>query len=317
MKVVELFRNLLSSGFHLAEIVDFLRRSSLMAPVYTEKMQEGLASGAAFSEILDQLGFSPAVTTQVSLAERHGNLEKSLVHIHTYLTSMQTVRKKLVEVATYPLILLGFLILIMLGLKNYLLPQLEEGNVATAVINQLPLVFLGVLGGLLLLIGVGGFWYRKTAKIKTFSVLARLPFVGQLIRCYLTAYYAREWGNLIGQGMELPDVVAIMTQQRSALFCEIGKEMQRALLAGENFHDHIKKYPFFRKELALMIEYGQVKSKLGSELAVYAEECWKEFFYRLHRSMQWIQPLVFLFVALLIVLIYVAMLLPIYHNMEM
>ena len=26
-----------------------------------------------------------------------------------------------------------------------------------------------------------------------------------------------------------------------------------------------------------MIEYGQVKSKLGSELSVYATECWEEF----------------------------------------
>ena len=66
----------------------------------------------------------------------------------------------------------------------------------------------------------------------------------------------------------------------------------------------------------LMIEYGEVKSKLGSELEIYAEKTWEDFFRRVHKAMNVIQPLVFVFVALVIVLLYAAMLLPIYQNME-
>ena len=55
-----------------------------------------------------------------------------------------------------------------------------------------------------------------------------------------------------------------------------------------------------------MIEYGEVKSKLGSELEVYAEKTWEEFFLRINRAMNFIQPLVFIFVALVIVLLYAA-----------
>ncbi|MFC3920812.1 type II secretion system F family protein [Streptococcus lactarius] len=72
----------------------------------------------------------------------------------------------------------------------------------------------------------------------------------------------------------------------------------------------------FQKELPLMIEYGEVKSKLGSELEIYAEKTWEDFFRRVHKAMNVIQPLVFVFVALVIVLLYAAMLLPIYQNME-
>lgn len=64
-----------------------------------------------------------------------------------------------------------------------------------------------------------------------------------------------------------------------------------------------------------MIEYGEVKSKLGRELDIYAEETWQRFFGKLTQATQLIQPLVFVFVALIIVLIYVAMLLPMYQNM--
>lgn len=41
-----------------------------------------------------------------------------------------------------------------------------------------------------------------------------------------------------------------------------------------------------------------------------------DIFKRVHQAMNVIQPLVFVFVALMIVLLYAAMLLPIYQNME-
>ncbi|MER0124009.1 competence type IV pilus assembly protein ComGB [Streptococcus sp. ZJ93] len=315
-KIIELFTNLFSSGFHLVEIVDFLKRSRLLADVYTNQMSDGLLAGKSFAALLADLKFSDAVVTQVALAEVHGNIQLSLMNIQAYLTNLAKVRKKLIEVATYPLILLGFLVLIMLGLKNYLLPQLEEGNLATTIIHYLPTIFLGAVAANLVFVGIATVWYRKTNKIRVFALLARLPFVGKLVQLYLTAYYAREWGSLIGQGLEMTQILSLMQEQQSALFRTLGQDLEAALSNGISFEEQIKRYPFFKRELSLIIEYGQVKSKLGRELAIYADECWENFFSKLHASMQLIQPLVFIFVALVVVLIYAAMLLPIYQNME-
>ena len=55
---------------------------------------------------------------------------------------------------------------------------------------------------------------------------------------------------------------------------------------------------------------------MWNELEIYALKTWEEFFSRVNRSMNLIQPLVFVFVALMIVLLYAAMLLPLYQNME-
>ncbi|MDW8710735.1 competence type IV pilus assembly protein ComGB [Streptococcus suis] len=316
-KVIELFNNLFASGFHLGEIVDFLKRSQLLADPYTQVLSDGLLAGKPFSSLLADLRFSDAVVTQVALAEVHGNTSLSLSHIQSYLENVSKVRKKLIEVATYPVILLGFLLLIMLGLKNYLLPQLEEGNAATVLINHLPTIFLSLSGLSLVAVLAGMVWFRKTSKIKAFSRLAALPFFGKLLQTYLTAYYAREWGSLIGQGLDLPQIVGLMQEQQSQLFREIGQDLEQSLSNGQSFHEHIKTYAFFKRELSLIVEYGQVKSKLGGELTVYATECWEDFFSRVNRAMQLIQPLVFLFVALMVVLIYAAMLLPIYQNMEL
>ena len=102
----------------------------------------------------------------------------------------------------------------------------------------------------------------------------------------------------------------------SQLFKEIGQDLAQALQNGREFSQTIATYPFFKKELSLIIEYGEVKSKLGSELEIYAEKTWEAFFTRVNRTMNLVQPLVFIFVALIIVLLYAAMLMPMYQNME-
>lgn len=298
------------------EVVSFLERSALLEKDYVMQMKQGLSQGKSFSEMMGNLGFSSAIVTQLSLAEVHGNLHLSLGKIEEYLDNLARVKKKLIEVATYPIILLAFLLLIMLGLRNYLLPQLDSSNIATVVISNLPQIFLGLALALGTVSLTGLFFYRKSRKIQVFSFLAKIPFMGMFIQYYLTAYYAREWGNMIGQGLELSQIFQMMQEQGNPLFKEIGQDLEQSLQNGREFSKVVQNYPFFRRELGLIIEYGEVKSKLGSELEVYAEKTWESFFTRVNQTMNLVQPLVFIFVALLIVLLYAAMLLPMYQNME-
>lgn len=316
IKLIQLFHNLLGSGFNLPEIVDFLKRSQLVSSTDIAIMNETLLNGLGMPSLMKHLGFSDTVVTQLSLADIHGNSQRSLIKIDAYLRQVSTIKKKLIEVATYPIVLLGFLVLIMLGLKQYLLPQLEDKNLATTVLERFPQVFLGSVLGLGVLILLGVWIAQKIAPIQRYQFLSRLPFVGEMIKLYLTAYYAREWGNLLGQGIELAKIVEIMQKQESRLFCDIGRDMQLSLTAGSSFHDKVLEYLFFLKELSLIIEYGNVKGHLGQELDVFSEELWERFFNRLHRATQVIQPLIFIVVALMIVMIYAAMLLPMYQSME-
>ena len=300
----------------MVEVVCFLERSALIEKDYVVQMKQGLSQGKSFSEMMGNLGFSSSIVTQLSLAEVHGNLHLSLGKIEEYLDNLSKVKKKLIEVATYPIILLAFLLLIMLGLRNYLLPQLDSSNIATVVISNLPQIFLGLALALGTVSLTGLFFYRKSRKIQVFSFLAKIPFMGVFIQYYLTAYYAREWGNMIGQGLELSQIFQMMQEQGNPLFKEIGQDLEQSLQNGREFSKVVQNYPFFRRELGLIIEYGEVKSKLGSELEVYAEKTWESFFTRVNQTMNLVQPLVFIFVALLIVLLYAAMLLPMYQNME-
>lgn len=114
------------------------------------------------------------------------------------------------------------------------------------MIQHLPTIFLSFCGLFFLAVLGGLIWYHRTNKIKAFSRLVALPFFGKLIQTYLTAYYAREWGSLIGQGLDMPQIVGLMQDQKSQLFREIGEDLERSLSDGYSFHSHIQTYGFFQ-----------------------------------------------------------------------
>ena len=58
---------------------------------------------------------------------------------------------------------------------------------------------------------------------------------------------------------------------KSQLFQEIEGTLALSLDRGQSFSETVRGI-LFQKELPLMIEYGEVKSKLGSELEIYAEK---------------------------------------------
>ncbi|MDN6087553.1 MAG: type II secretion system F family protein, partial [Lactococcus raffinolactis] len=200
---MQLMNNLFLSGFHLAEIVNFLSRSKLVEERFVATMRDGLSNGQNLSQILNDLRFSNLVVTQVALADYHGDTQQTLTLIIDNLTKIQKVRKKLVAVSTYPIILLTFLIIIVLGLKTYLLPQVETDSFAGTVINALPLIFIG-LSLVLTFFALGLIrYFKSTSPLANVQWLGRLPLIRWYLKLYLTAFYAREWGNLVKQGLEM------------------------------------------------------------------------------------------------------------------
>ena len=75
----------MSSGFNLPETVDFLKRSQLIPDKQVQIMYETLLAGFGLPVLMKNLGFSDTVVTQLSLAETHGNSQKTLSKIENYL----------------------------------------------------------------------------------------------------------------------------------------------------------------------------------------------------------------------------------------
>ena len=126
----------------------------------------------------------------------------------------------MIAVSTYPAILVVALVIMVTGLKTYLLPQVETTNLAGWLLDGLPV--LAVAGSISLMLSFLFLkrYMNRTSPLKLFQKIACLPVVGKFIKTYLTAFYAREWGNLIKQGLEMRQILSLMLVQDDRLFRE-------------------------------------------------------------------------------------------------
>ncbi|MDR0675559.1 MAG: type II secretion system F family protein, partial [Elusimicrobiota bacterium] len=171
-----------------------------------------------------------------------------------------------------------------------------------------------------LLIGLGGFLFLKWQLLKKSNLekaefFAKLPFIGEFYILQITSYLSREWGLFFEQGMELSNILTVMQSlEKSHLMKELAQKLENGLQQGINFTSQIQQFNFVMEEFSMMIRQAELNFSLGKELIFYGDNCAETLFKKIEEKMQWLQPIVFLFVGGMIVLVYISMLLPMYQN---
>lgn len=313
---------LLENGFELKESLAIMRRSQQLPQRLLVRFEEGLVQGSSIAHAFKQLGCTKKEVTQIQFALIHGNLVNTL---QTLLSQRIQREKQLTlfrKASTYPAILLIAISFVLLILRQYLLPQLLAAHLlfrdhwGVQFILYLPFYLLGV--GLIIsfLFGYYRYYVRVHSKLQHARFLSRLPFFHVWYRLYQTSYFTLEWGNLYSQGLESQQIVTCMLQLSSdTLMYEVAQEMEKGFAQGKSFAELVKEYPFLAPELPTIIYQGELAGRLGEELKLYSHLTLVRLSEKLERGFYWIQPVLFLVVAGLVISIYAAMFIPLYENM--
>lgn len=321
--ILSLLAELLSNGFTLEKSLDFLMVVKPKKKKRVKQMKRRLFKGDNLSDVLSLLNLTTAQKAQLSFAEVHGDLVSTLQIMSAQMMDKEKQRQHLLKIISYPVLLLVFLIGAVIGMKYFILPQMGElyaqgntNNLGLLVVEQSPVVilFLLVLGSIFYL-GIKSFLLKKSA-IERANWWSRVPVIKSFYRCYHTSLFSLEWGRLLSQGMEFRDVVLIMTGKHyTPLMQEMAKEIKMEIEKGISINGPIKEWYFLKPELSLIILQGEVTGNLGKELLIYGKREWEELMRLADRKMQYLQPIMFLLIAILIISVYSALLLPIYKGM--
>lgn len=323
-EVVTLLADLLKNSFTLQESLKFMKQLLVKERPALAHIEKQLSQGELLDQCFKEIGFSDVYVSQLYLAEVHGDLVGTLQHINQQLRDRHKQRQQVIKALGYPGLLLVFLMVAIMLMKWVLLPQLSQiqgeqpaTSLSLLFIEHSPLVVL-----LSVLFGSGLFlalklYFRKKSAVSQANFLMCLPVIKLFYRFHYTSFFACEWGKLINQGLEMKQIILVMQhQENTKLMREIASLLDQQLAQGQPVHRQIKKWCFFQKELSVIIQQGEAKGKLGDELIIYSERLWEQLNMKVGRLLMWLQPLIFLFVAILIVGVYGAMLLPIYKGME-
>lgn len=274
-------------------------------------------------ECLTYLGFQSLIVGQIELSYVHGDLPQTLKKISQHLRTVDKHKRYLYKTLSYPVLLFSFLIIVVISIRQVLLPQLmstdmmKNENLGLSVIHNSPYYIGSLFLVVLIMVVIALYLLKRKNSCQKALFFSKLPIYGKFYKKYLTAFFANEWGKLFLQGLEIKDVVYLMqTSNYTLLTNELAEQFEQAFLKGHLFHQQLVVLSFFLPEFSLIIQQGEMKGHLGRELILYSELCWQQLFNELEKIMNWIQPMVFLIIALLVVGVYASLLLPIYGNLE-
>lgn len=312
----------MENGFSLQQAFAFFINANLFSSSILDAVQQDLHQGKSLAMSFTQLHYSNDQILQIELAESHGDLAQTLLGIAEQMRLVQRQRENFLKAVSYPLLLLIFLIIILLGMRFFLLPQLLTSGMIRAedfsvqLIKAVPLIGLGMIIILLLLVLGWQSWGRRHNYLMRFRFLAKIPLVGTLFSNYYSAYFALEWGKLFQQGLELQQIIeCLLVIDGKSLMQELAADLKVRLGQGNTLAQELNRYPFLTKEFSRIVFQGEARGNLAKELLTYSQLVWRRFFNQLEFLCSWLQPLVFLIVALLIVSLYLTMLLPL-TNLE-
>lgn len=310
-------------GFSLQASLHFLQKlyhhharySTVLIAMYT-----ALSEGAPLYQVFSQGHFSQMTISQIKLSQLHGDLDKTLGHIANHLKTEQNKTQQLYHLLAYPMILLIVVISLILAMKYYLFPQVDaylntKDNMGYWFVNHFGLL----LGGLLLLIailyiGLRCYQQHQEALVR-YQFYLHIPFLRWWCKTYCTYYFCYEWGRLLQLGIETRAILMeLQSDGHPPWLQELSQQLEEGMRQGRPLSQQIKGYPFFEEGLFTFIEEGEAKSQLGDELLFYAETLWKRWLEQLERWLSWVQPIIFIFVGVLIISLYASILLPMYQS---
>ncbi len=309
--------DLLLVGFSLGEALNFIKVVLPTKQMVLEKMIQSLKQGEAFSKAV-QMHVKEDIYYQILIAEKHGQLAESLKTLGNYLNVKFAHKSRLIQLLEYPVLLIFFLGLLMIGMKTYIFPQLNQWNLATQVhkFKYTALYSWGVWGSLL---GILSYFFRRFSKqpiFKRVEVLCRLPIIGKVYQTYCHYYLSLNLAMLLKSGLGIKSICALLASfSPTSLLYQIGDALEKQLTEGQQTVSFINRYPFIPQELNILLNKGSTTDSLGQELVMFSRIKYQKLTQQVERLIGFMQPLMFLIIGLIIVFMYLSLLLPMYHSM--
>ncbi|WP_407372249.1 competence type IV pilus assembly protein ComGB [Carnobacterium sp.] len=317
---------LMTEGFSLKEALLFLKMILPKEVQWIQSILEELENGERFDNSLKKHGFSERISSQIYLSFIHGNLTEALTASGNYLEEKEKQRSQLKKLLQYPIFLLLFMIGILMAIRFMILPNYEQMKANQgSIINAFSIGFIYHFPTLLgiftvvvcLMILVIRHQLGKRTALQRTVLFMKIPIFSTLLRLYYTNLFSYEWSQLLKSGHQMNKIIELMqTKETTQLMQEVAFKMEKELRAGRDFKESMSSFTFFNRELGFIIMHGEATSRLGIELAVYAQDCQLRLTGQIQTLLGYIQPIIFLIIAFFIMCVYLALLLPTFSMME-
>jgi type IV pilus assembly protein PilC len=315
------FLALIKAGLPMLRCFDLLAERNIQGGFQQalQSVRERIRGGAAISEAMANYPtyFPELYQASLRAGEQAGNLPEMLIG----------VREKVVKATIYPLFLLGFGLLVTLGLLFFVLPSFaevyQESRVELPWATQLLLDITNSatkwIVGLLVVAVLGGgmlYWWKNTpqGQWRIHWLVLNAPLLGPLFLKNQVIRLARTLSTILGGG--IPLLSALQVTAKSMPNKVFAKALQSVIVhvrEGTSLSAALKKENFLPRLTLEMIEVGETTGSLEAMLFEVAEFHEGELDFQLSRLMTWIEPLFIILIGLILGGVVIALYLPIFQ----
>ncbi|MES5956742.1 competence type IV pilus assembly protein ComGB [Bacillus fungorum] len=321
---------LLEKGYSLLQALEFLRfQLPLEKKVQLQHMIDGLKGGKSLHDSFYQLKFHQEMLSYLFYAEQHGDISFALQQGSTLLYKKDKYRKDMLKIMQYPMFLAFFLIIMLFVFNLILLPQVEMvyssfGSTVPLLIEQilsaiklLPYLIISTIFIVIIGCSVYMLYFRKLPHIHQVKFMLRIPLIKTFLILKHSHYFATQLSGLLNGGLSVLEALTIMIEQKYNPFFqyEAGR-IERQLIAGEPLQSIIAKSGYYEKELSYIITHGQANGNLAIELGDYSNLIMEKMEQKIKHMLVIIQPILFTCIGGIVVLMYLAMIMPMFQMMN-
>lgn len=314
----------LLDGIRLMELQMNERQVADLADAITR-----LREGAPFYQVLKSLSFHKEAVGICYFAEIHGELPASMIQSGELLERKIAQADQLKRVLRYPLFLIFTVAVMFYMLQAVIIPQFsgiyQSMNMETTRSTDMLFAFFQHIDLVIILLalfaaGIGLYYwlvFKKKSPARQMLIWVRIPLVGNLVRLFNSYFFSLQLSSLLQSGLSIYDSLNAFKHQTFLPFyrCEAEQVIER-LKAGESIETAICESPYYETDFSKVISHGQLSGHLDRELFTYSQFILQRLE---HKAQKWtgiLQPMIYGFVAAMILIVYLSMLLPMYQMMN-
>ena len=290
-------------------------------------LQNTIKDGSTFSAALSKYPyfFSSLYVNIIRSGEASGRLDEALGQLADFLEKEQDIKTKIRSALAYPILMIIVGAATIFVLFSFVIPRLvgmfEDFQTTlplpTRILLKISAVFKQFWFLIIILFIAVIFFFRKKSSKESSAIdwlKLNLPVLSNLNKKTAIARFSRTLGLLLRSGIPVFQSlqIAIPTLENKILIQKL-ESVPKDVMSGSSLSQSLKKIPYFEPFLVQMITVGEEGGRLEEVLNEVADSLTRETEALTKVITSLIEPLVILFLGLILGGIVIAMLLPIFE----
>jgi type IV pilus assembly protein PilC len=288
-----------------------------------QTMLEDLHAGSTFAAAAaaHHRAFPPYYLGILKSAELTGQLDTVLIQLSDYIERDLDARGKITSALTYPAVILGMSLVVVVVLVGWVLPRFR--TFFDSLHAKLPLptrILLGAskigtdywylfAGGFVLIVLTLFFGLRsQRGKRWRDIIVLKLPVLGDLMQHVILERFCRILSSMMSAGVPLPEGLQVTADATSnAVYRERLFEARQAMMRGEGLAVPLAATGLFPSSARQMFRVGEDTGTLDTQLATAASYFERELDFKIKRFTNLFEPAVLIMVGLLVGFVAIAL----------